>query len=174
MKRALHRRAVRLAHRALSALLALVFASSTVIGNAAFAFAAEEPDPQAVSSAAPSTSGASATTAAATASTATPPAETVDASPTVVRELEASCTVESSTYLMSDGEIAPEPIHYRDELGGWRDIDPSLVPSPQRTLCKELAVDNGWINLGYEYYRVYGARIGWNQYARGKSQSRWL
>lgn len=135
-----------LAHRVLSAFLAFVFASSTVVGNASFAFAAEDSDPPPAVSALPDT-GATSTSATATVTTTTPAAapKAAETSPTVAREIEASRTADSKTYLMSDGsyrlDLCAQPVHYKDESGQWEDIDPTLVQTPEYGVSEVKASD---------------------------------
>lgn len=65
--------------------------------------------------------------------------------PTVVRELEASRTAESKTYLMSDGSFSQtiwtSPVHFRDSAKRWRDIDSTLVQTPRYGVSKVKASD---------------------------------
>ena len=60
------------------------------------------------------------------------------ASPTVVRELTALRTADSSTYLLSNGmrraEISALPIHFKDAQGGWQNIDTRLTAGSAREL----------------------------------------
>lgn len=95
--------------RVLSGFVASVFLLSTVFANVAPSFAASVPR-------------------AATASAGAPAAET---SPTVVEEIVASRTADSSTFRLSDGTrralVYTGPVHYKDASGAWQDIDPTLV-----------------------------------------------
>ena len=106
---------VALAQRFLRAVLAFAFASSITLGNVSLARAGTLP-PSAPTNGALSDSGNSR-----------------DASPTVVREIEASRTADSSTFAMSDGsfesKLFTDAVHYQDETGAWKDIDVSLVPT---------------------------------------------
>jgi len=114
MKRAVLRA---FARRVVSGTLAGVLILSTGLANAAPVFAVDAQQ---------ESSNASASSPEAAPSSA-------ESSPTIVRELEASRTADSSTYLLSDGsfraEIFTGPVHYKDAGGTWRDIDASLVPT---------------------------------------------
>lgn len=103
-----------LVSRVLSGLVGAVFLLAAILSNVAPSFAMG-----ATMTVLPALTGA--------------PTASQPTSPTVVRELVASRTADSSTFLMSDGsyraDIAAGPIHYRDARGVWQDIDPTLVPS---------------------------------------------
>jgi hypothetical protein len=111
MKLSLPRRVRRL----LSAALAAAMLASSVLSGASVAAAGSAPP--------------------AGDSTAGPPGVSAGASPTVVAEIEASRTADTSTFQLSDGsrraEIYSQPVHYRDASGRWDDIDPTLVPTSE-------------------------------------------
>ena len=112
-----------LLRRALTAVLVATMLGSNVLAGARVAAAVGSP-PQ------PGGGGAS------------PPGVSAVSPPTVVGEIVASRTADSSTYQLSDGsrhaEIFTQPIHYRDSSGKWEDVDPTLVPSgaPDQTRAR--------------------------------------
>jgi RHS repeat-associated protein len=74
-----------------------------------------------------------------------PPRPGLSSAPTVVRELETSRTAESKTFLMSDGsfklDLYTQPIHFKDASKHWKDIDPTLVQTPEYGISEVKASD---------------------------------